>query len=55
MADVNELFCDKHTFLPCIESEVRLALKKNMGWIVLYADTSSIQTGAYTYSCWTCE
>lgn len=22
MADVNDLFCDKHTFLPCIESEV---------------------------------
>jgi len=22
MADVNDIFCDKHTFLPCIEPEV---------------------------------
>jgi len=22
MADVNDLFCDKHTFLPCLEPEV---------------------------------
>lgn len=54
MADVNELFCDKHTFLPCIESEVGFHVK-NSEIISIVLDTSSNETGANINSYWTCE
>ncbi len=57
MADVSDLFCDKHTFLPCIEPEVWFTLEYfiYLGFSLDILDTYSIQTGANIKSWWTCE